>query len=273
VIRKLSQSLVIFIVVTRLRINHSLQQYSPYIEQEIEFEYTMATATDPITIDEINNDHYYNNEILDLEVNAPTYLGSSKTRLREPLRFDFKGYSIWLEVDEIENDLTDTIHRVSNELGVVPIPSAHITVVYGIDHLTDDEIFKRFDRLQEKIKSWPTLRPRGVITDIELAGVQGGLMDMAWTEISFATSPDHESLVSSVHQIFDMPRNTTDSWLPHISLAYDNPENTSLNLMYTANIIAQKPTLFHERNVKAISLWNTQGKLQDWKLVSRFDCK
>ena len=271
-IRKLSQALVIFIVVTRLRINYSLQQYHQYSEQEIGFDHTMATATDPITIDEINNDHYYKNDILDLKVDSPTHFSSSQTQLREPLRFAFKGYSIWLEVDEVENDLTDTIHRVSKELGVVPLPSAHLTVVYGIDHLTNVEILKRFDQLGEKIKSWPKLRPRGVITDIELEGVQGGLMDMAWTEISFATSPEHEALVSSVHKIFGMPR-TTDNWLPHISLAYDNPENTALNLIYTANLIAQKPTLFHERNVKAISLWNTEGKLQDWKLVRRFDCK
>jgi len=231
----------------------------------------MASVTEPIiTIDEINNnDQYYNNDILDLVVDSSTHFSPS---LREPLRFKFKGYSIWLEVDEFENDLTDTIHRAAKELGVVPIPGAHLTVVYGIDNLTDDEILNRFDRIEEKIKSWPTLRPRGVITDIELEGVQGGLMDMAWTEISFATSPEHESLVSLVHEIFDVPR-TTDNWVPHISLAYDNPENTALNLMYTANLIAEKPTLFHERNVKAISLWSTKGKLQDWKLISRFDCK
>lgn len=218
----------------------------------------MATTTEPITIDEINSDHYF----VDTLAEVPS---------REPLRFNFKGYSIWLEVEEMENDLTDTIHRAAKDLGVVTIPSPHITVIYGMDHLSHDEIIKRFNQLKETIVTWPTLRPRGVITDIELEGVRGGLMDMAWTEISYSTTPEHETLVSSVHQIFDMPRNN-DEWVPHLSLAYDNPQNTTLNLMYTANVIAQKPTLFHERNVKGISLWSTKGKLQDWRLISRFEC-
>lgn len=252
-----SKSLV-FIIVTRLRINHSLQHYSSI--QGIDFD-IMATTTEPIAIDEIS-DHYFVNERV--EVNeAP---------MREPLRFNFKGYSIWLEVEEMDNDLTETIHRAANELGVIKIPSPHITVIYGIDHLSHEEILKRFNELKERMVSWPTLRPRGIVTDIELKGVSGGLMDMAWTEISYSTTPEHESLVSSVHQIFDMKRNT-EKWVPHLSLAYDNPENTTLNLMYTANLIAQRPSLFRERGVKGISLWSTKGKLQNWKMVSRFECK
>jgi len=269
VIRKLSQLLVVFIV-TLLRINHSFPFHSKQEITGFEYTITMATTTAPIPIDDIISGQYYSQDHLNLQESEPACFNCAPLP-REPLRFYFKGYSIWLELNEVDSDVTDTIQQVAKELGVLPIPSSHVTVAYGIDHLTDDEILLRFDQVKEKIISWPTFRPRGVITDIELEGVSGGLMDMAWTEISFATSPEHEHLVSSVHQIFGVPRKTSDTWLPHLSLAYDNPENTALSLAYTANIIAQKPTLFYERNVKAISLWSTQGKMADWKFMSRYE--
>lgn len=257
---------LVLVTVTQLRITNSFQQQTklhPAIKDK------MATIELPIAINEINSVKLFPQDQLDLdEDKESTHMN---LRHREPLRFHFKGYSIWLEVKEVDNDLTDTINQVSKELGVVPIPSSHLTVVYGMDHLTDYEILQRFDKMKENISSWPNLRPRGIVTDIELEGVKGGLMDMAWTEISYATSPEHENLVSFVHEIFGLTRKSSENWLPHVSLAYDNPENSALSLAYTANIIAQKPSLFQERNVKAISLWSTEGKIQDWKLISRHE--
>ena len=72
---------------------------------------------------------------------------------------------------------------------------------------------------------------------------------MAWAEVSFATSPEHETLINSLHELFYnrpssslasivssslddvkeekkeeyVPRSTP--WVPHLSLCYDNPEN------------------------------------------------
>ena len=46
------------------------------------------------------------------------------------------------------------------------------------------------------------LRPIGMVADVELDGVNGGTMDMAWCEITFASSDAHEKLVDIVHDIF-----------------------------------------------------------------------
>lgn len=70
---------------------------------------------------------------------------------------------------------------------------------------------------------------------------------MAWAEVSLATSPEHESLINALHELFYnrssssasivassndddneekkeeyRPRSTP--WVPHLSLCYDNPE-------------------------------------------------
>jgi len=191
--------------------------------------------------------------------------------IREPLRFFFRGYSIWLELEEIDNDITHTIQRASSELGLVPIPRAHVTAIYGMDHLNEEHIAEKFNKLKEHVETWPTLRPRSIVTDIELDGVGSGQMDMAWSDISFATSVEHENLIDRMHEAFDYPR-TRKSWNPHVSLAYDNPENTALSLQYTASLIADKPSLLkNDRRVKGISLWNTRGKLADWRCMDRFD--
>lgn len=59
-------------------------------------------------------------------------------------------------------------------------------------------------------------------------------------------------------------------WTPHNSIAYDNPETNALSLLDTITYMSIHPTLLGcERRVKAISLWNTVGKMEDWKCIDR----
>jgi len=61
---------------------------------------------------------------------------------------------------------------------VLPIPQAHVTALYGMDHIDEDEARFRFVNYvtPDKFSSWPHLKSRGVLVDVELAGVDAGRM-------------------------------------------------------------------------------------------------
>ena len=97
--------------------------------------------------------------------------------VQDPLKFIFSGYSIWLELEQFDNDLDTVLHTASAELGVLPIPAPHVTVVYGVSHLPEWQARKKFrDVVLEHIPEWPALKHKGFITDVEYEGVNGGLM-------------------------------------------------------------------------------------------------
>jgi hypothetical protein len=97
--------------------------------------------------------------------------------VQEPLKFIFKGYSVWLELESFENDLDAVLQTASTELGVHKIPSPHVTVIYGVSHLPEWQVRKNFrDIVLEQIPEWPPLKHKGFITDVEYEGVNGGLM-------------------------------------------------------------------------------------------------
>jgi hypothetical protein len=75
-------------------------------------------------------------------------------------------------------------------------------------------------------------------------------------------------VLDQVYDIFDMgPRK--GPWTPHLSLAYDNPEDSVLSLSDFLRYVAEHPTLLQSRKVTALSLWNTEGKMADWKCLDR----
>ena len=123
---------------------------------------------------------------------------------------------------------------------------------------------------------------------------------MAWAEVSFATSPEHEALVDALHRLFS-PRPAVGSasssddeekkdecaprsgpWMPHLSLCYDNPEGLGPNLTRPAveDFLREKcPTLESvldvggrrfTRAVSGISLWRTAGSMAEWKCLDSF---
>jgi hypothetical protein len=97
--------------------------------------------------------------------------------IQEPLRFIFSGYSVWLELEQFDGDLDSALHTASKELSVHSIPAPHVTVVYGVSHLPEWEARKRFrEVVLERISSWPPLKHKGFLTDVEWEGVDGGQM-------------------------------------------------------------------------------------------------
>lgn len=201
-----------------------------------------------------------------------------KPQLRDPLYFRFTGYTIWLELEEesFNFDLSRSISKVSHDLGLLPIPGPHVTAIYGMTHLTSEEVIKKWNQeVKSKIRSWPELMPSGLIVDVERAGIDGGLMDMAWAEISYKTSLKHESKLDNLYEIFfdedaDERRSMRPPWKPHLSLAYDNPDNHVLSLNYITSLMCNEASLTNVRKVKSISLWSTWGKMSEWELLDRY---
>jgi hypothetical protein len=97
--------------------------------------------------------------------------------IQEPLRCIFFGYSVWLELEQFDGDLDSALHTASKELFLQAIPAPHVTVVYGVSHLPEWEVRKRFrEVVLERIPSWPPLKHKGFLTEVEWEGVDGGEM-------------------------------------------------------------------------------------------------
>ena len=125
-----------------------------------------------------------------LPVSVPKISGDS---IKDLLRFSFQGYAVWLEAEQFpsfldtasphksdaqNNDLDQVIRTASQDLDVFPIPVPHMTMLYGITHLPEREVRKRFQylALQFQEEEWPILQPEGFLSDIEINGLNGGEM-------------------------------------------------------------------------------------------------
>ncbi len=248
------------------------------------------------------------------------------SRERQPaLRYIFSGYSIWLELEQEKidkngvGDLEFAVKEAADEFNLGgAIPAPHVTALYGITTIATDQeainifrkdvitaITNRAEKQQHETavkKLWPDLTATGILVGAEFDGVNGGEMDMAWAEISFSTSPEHESLVSELYDIFYRRDATTlaaanrkeefpprsQPWVPHLSICYDNPsgfgsvltrqsfEDFLRNKCPTLAAAAESndTTVKFVRAVSGISLWKTAGTMADWKCLDRFqfDC-
>ena len=123
---------------------------------------------------------------------------------------------------------------------------------------------------------------------------------MAWAEVSLAMTPEHETLIDALYDIFfrtDLASSSTSEeqkeeefvprsrpWVPHLSMCYDNPEGLGANLCRSsmANFMKEKhPALLENDNknggvpftraVTGISLWRTAGKISDWTRLDRIE--
>ena len=129
-----------------------------------------------------------------------------------PLRFVFTGYSLWLELEQVDIDdkglgdldraMVDAADRFNLE-GAIPSP--HVTALYGINTIRDEEEIRRVFREDVKdvlldtaakkrtqrqeecasdndhdvngvIKLWPDLSATGIIVDTEFNGINEGTM-------------------------------------------------------------------------------------------------
>jgi hypothetical protein len=241
----------------------------------------------------------------------------SESTLRPPLRFAFKGWSVWLDVEEPVDSrggggpFAQALAYAARRHSVRPIPAPHVTVIYGIDHIDDEAVRQRFSSLGDSLPQlrvgrdadaalWPPLTSKGVLSDIEIDGVNGGTMTMAWSEVSLQTSEVQELLVQHVWDVMMCGGDGTDEmrddgkecpaarsapWVPHLSLCYDNPEETPLNLIGALDVVATHPFLLGEDDKRhgqeergsshkqlrltGLSLWNTEGTIDEWCCVDR----
>eukprot|EP00339_Tiarina_fusa_P030100 CAMPEP_0117070466 /NCGR_PEP_ID=MMETSP0472-20121206/49507_1 /TAXON_ID=693140 ORGANISM="Tiarina fusus, Strain LIS" /NCGR_SAMPLE_ID=MMETSP0472 /ASSEMBLY_ACC=CAM_ASM_000603 /LENGTH=103 /DNA_ID=CAMNT_0004793585 /DNA_START=473 /DNA_END=784 /DNA_ORIENTATION=- len=93
---------------------------------------------------------------------------------------------------------------------------------------------------------------------------------MAWMEVSFETSKEHEALVDRIQDVFvDQVEPTSRvPWAPHASLAYTNPD-ALIPLEVLEDLLERFPTLTRSRRVAGVSLWSTQGTIDQWKRLHR----
>lgn len=211
---------------------------------------------------------------------AAAYIERGPIIPRDPLRFEFSGVSIWLDIEGSEKggDYHRAINDCASKLGLMPI-QGHVTAIYGITHLTEDEARLKFCgdvRTHFLGRGWPHLQPIGVLSDVELDGVNGGRMDMRWSEITLSSSDEHEACLDVLHKIFHKG-STSDQerrrpWRPHASIAYDNPEDSPLGLLETVEIISRYPSLTkNAKRVTGMSLWSTEGRISEWRCIERFE--
>lgn len=215
------------------------------------------------------------------------------------LRFKFSGFSIWLDLMDYYSytnpNNMDHYHNQDNDLehmhqaisyaaslyNVQPIPQPHVTLLYGVEEWTESEARDRFQKLARWIQTnssssshvWPPLQTKGILVDKEIFGQNNATMSMAWMEISYKTSVEQERLVDAAYEIFHphgIAGRRGQSWSPHLSLCYDNPEDSQFHLMGAFHIVSRFPSLLNSKIPRGISLWNTAGTMEEWICMDRF---
>lgn len=197
---------------------------------------------------------------------------SSDLSTRRKLNWQFKGLTLWLELEEFDNDLTRAVEDFSAKHSSPVIPKPHTTAIYGMEHLSVQEAKEKLMQVKEQVGAWPAFaRPTGITSDIAQVGRPGQVCSIAWSELTLSTGPDHEEALDKLHALFYGDTYTRDRpWKPHNSIAYDNPEDNTLSLLDTVVYLSENPSLLgNRRRVEAISLWMTEGKMEEWEFIDR----
>jgi len=214
--------------------------------------------------------------VVDSEVSSIASLSDIPTVIktapkRRPLQWKFKGLTLWLEFEEFNGDLSRANEFLASQYGTEAIPCVHATAIYGMEHLSTEEAKQRLSQIPSILPGgeWPVMeRPVAVKQDISQEGLPGQVCSIAWAELTLKTNEKHEQAMDSLYRLFGVERG--GRWTPHISLAYDNPEDSILELTDIITYAAQMPSLMkNPRRVKAMSLWSTEGRLGEWELIDR----
>jgi hypothetical protein len=216
------------------------------------------------------------NNIIQPSVSSISSSSSDDLSTRRKLQWKFKGLTLWLELEEFDDDLTSAVEDFSSKHSSPFIPKPHTTVIYGMEHLSREEAKARLQQVKQKIGGeWPSFsKPTGVTSDIAECGKPGQVCSIAWSELTLSTNPAHEEALDALHRLFfgeDWSMDSRDRpWKPHNSIAYDNPETNTLSLLDTVMYASRNPTLLgRERRVEAMSLWSTEGKMEEWVCIDR----
>ncbi|GMI03451.1 hypothetical protein TrLO_g6333 [Triparma laevis f. longispina] len=195
------------------------------------------------------------------------------------LNYKFSGYTLWLDVHDDEGVYRSIIDGLEEEFETSHIERPHITLVYGAPH-TLYSAQQTFTSLKPHLQSLSsqTLTPIGLVTDTELYGVNGGKMDMIWSEISLKANPTLEGIQSNIGRLFSLddgaqkkdgsaPPPETSTWRPHLSLAYDEPSGGALNLKSVVKEFNKYEKVWEEVRIKGVSLWDMNGRIEEWKCI------
>uniref|UniRef100_A0A7S2RIR2 Uncharacterized protein n=2 Tax=Eucampia antarctica TaxID=49252 RepID=A0A7S2RIR2_9STRA len=110
----------------------------------------------------------------DVPMLAPIY--HEMVEKRPPLSFRFCGYTLWLEPEQFDNDLSQAMSMACTAHGLHPIPSPHITLIYGMTHLTETEVQHLFRHDLQLLlrKGWgEPFQSIGILADKTFDGVNG----------------------------------------------------------------------------------------------------
>lgn len=207
---------------------------------------------------------------VDFSLDDESRFGSYEPRI--PLQWVFKGLTIWIEYEENDYDLSKAVDEASQFYGTELIPVPHSTAIYGMSHLSEQEAMEKLEDVAKAFPDgWPSEmdRPISVKQDLAVEGRPGQVCSIAWAELTLKSNEKHEEAIDKLYEIFEVPEKRTGPWTPHISLAYDNPEDSVLNLVDTISYVAQHPSLMDARRIKAVSLWSTEGKMAQWRCLDR----
>ena len=83
------------------------------------------------------------------------------------LQWQFKkGLTLWLELEEFNNDLTNAVSDLSTKHNSPFIPKPHTTAIYGMEHLTIDQAIAKLRTVRNYIDQWPIFtKPTGITQD------------------------------------------------------------------------------------------------------------
>lgn len=223
---------------------------------------------------DVSSDEESEGEYLPTYENFPK--GGSRHEFTQSLKWEFKGLTIWIELEEFDYDITGAIHSMAKTHNVEVIPKSHMTAIYGMTHLSTEQAVSKMHEISDLFpQGWPKFdRPVGVVTDLAVAGRPGQVCSIAWAELTMSSNPHHEEALDKLYALFfpdEMSRPKRHRpWKPHNSIAYDNPEDNVLSLAETFNCVSRHPTLLtKERRVEAVSLWDTNGTMAEWKCIER----
>ena len=213
----------------------------------------------------------------------PSSPSTTPLEQRRKLQWEFKGLTLWLELEEFDNDLTRAVEDFSSKHSSPWIPQPHTTAIYGMEHLSHEEASRRLHMVKDVLTNgtWPSFaKPTGVTSDIAVCGRPGQVCSIAWSELTLASNDEHENALDALYNLFysnsveddsmddekesssSSPRSQTSSssttttknvvvempqrhrpWKPHNSIAYDNPETNTLSLLDTITYMSVNPTL------------------------------
>lgn len=90
------------------------------------------------------------------------------TAVREPLRYNFEGYSITLTLEQFDSDLDKALVFAAARHGLEPVPEPHVTLLYYLVDLSEEEVRRLFrEQVRFTITSWPPLEAVGLLAGIE----------------------------------------------------------------------------------------------------------